>query len=110
MDRDSFMERIKEIGSCEDATDRITLLTALTDEVGKIYDNMDSLNETITTLNDSTSKDKELINKLQQANMDLFKRLGSNKTPEEINQNATGIEEEPVKRKFEDLFKEGGDK
>ena len=110
MDRDSFMAKIQEIGTCEDATDRISLLTALTDEVGKIYDNVDSLNATITSLNETTAKDKEQIDKLQQANMDLFKRVGLNKTPEEISQNATGIEQEPVKRKYEDLFKEGGDK
>ncbi len=111
MDRENFLSRIQEIGQCEDVTDRISLLTALSDEVSKIYDNVDSLTDTINTLNEKSTKDKEQIDKLQKANMDLFLRVGTNKTQEEVNQTSTGIEKEPDKRKFEDLFNnEGGDK
>lgn len=110
MDRDNFLSRIQEIGQCEDSTDRISLLTALSDEVTKMFDSVDSLNDTIKTLNEDSTKDKEQIDKLQKANMDLFLRIGSNKTNEEVNKTSTGLEKEPEKRKFEDLFKEGDDK
>jgi uncharacterized protein YdcH (DUF465 family) len=111
VDRENFLSRIQEIGQCEDVTDRISLLTALSDEVSKIYDDVDSLNDTIKTLNETSTKDKEQIDKLQKANMDLFLRVGTTKTQEEVNQTSTGIEKEPDKRKFEDLFNnEGGEK
>ena len=43
--------------------------------------------------------------------MELWLRKDVAKTNEEVNKASTGIEKEPEKRKFEDLFKnEGGDK
>lgn len=110
MDRENFLSRIQEIGQCEDVTDRISLLTSLEDEINKMYDNVDKLNNDIKTLNENSQKDKEHIDKLQKANMELFLRKGVEKAPGEVSKASTGIEKEPEKRKFEDLFKEGDDK
>lgn len=109
MDKETFLTKIKEIGSCEDTTDRISMLTALSDEVGKIYENIDDLNNQINTLNESSTKDKEQIDKLQKANMDLFLRVGTTKSEKDINKDSTGVDSEPEKLKFEDLFKKEGD-
>lgn len=106
MDKETLINVIKEIGTCEDQVDRIAKLSSLTDEVSNIFDNIDSLNNQIQALNESKEKDKEQIDKLQKVNMDLFLKTGVNVTQKELNKNSTGIESEPdEKLKFEDLFK-----
>ena len=112
MTREEMLNKLTEIGTCEDVTDRISMLTSLSDEVGKVFDNIDGLNNTITTLNQETENYKTSIAKLQEVNMDLFKRVGAN------NQNSTpnipsgneGDGDEDTKLKFEDLFKKGDEK
>lgn len=103
MDKNTFLEKIKTIGTCEDEVERRTLLAEISDEVSLIYDN----NELLTTNNEKYVADNE---KLREANMKLFTRLGEQKSPQEINQNSTGIPNNPVedKRKFEDLFDDKG--
>ena len=106
MDRETLQSRIQEIGQCEDSTDRISLLTALMDDTNQIFDNVDELNTTITNLNTTIEDNKQTIDKLQKANMDLFMRVGVNKTEKEKQEELTGLkDEEPEKLKFEDLFK-----
>ncbi len=106
MDKESLINIIKEIGTCEDQVDRIEKLTSLEDEILNIFDNMDTLNKEINTLNESKVKDKEQIDKLQKVNMDLFLKTGVNVTQKELNKNSTGLEDESdEKLKFEDLFK-----
>lgn len=107
MDKELFLQRIKEIGSTEDATDRISMLTSLSDEMSSVFDSVNSLQDQINTLNENTLKDKDHIEKLQKANMDLFLRVGEQKSPE-TNKGLTDDSSDNQKRRFEDLFKEGG--
>lgn len=102
MDKDTFLERIKEIGTIENDVDRRTKLTELTDDITAIFDNN-------STLIEENNKYKEDNEKLRSANMQLFLRVGSEKSPEEIkNDNIGKQEEEKEKRKFENLFDEKG--
>lgn len=109
MDRDTFLSKITEIGTCEDDVQRRTLLTEISDEVSKMYDNADESSNNIESLKKDIEKNKEDMEELRKANMELFKRLGAPKTPEEQQKASTGISEpEEHKRKFEDLFNEKG--
>lgn len=106
MDKKEFSELITKIGTCTDDVERRTLLTQLNDDASKVFDDQETLNTTITSLNEKLTKTSEDLEKAQKANMDLFLRIGSNKTPEEINKGSLGGDDEPKeKRKFEDLFK-----
>ena len=97
MDKVTFINKIKEIGSCEDSTNRIELLTQLQEEVSKDYDDFSSIRET----NNQLSSDNEA---LRSANMKLFLRIGdkeeSKKEP---------FDDGKEKRKFENLFNEKGE-
>lgn len=113
MDKKTFLDTITQLGTITDDVERRTILTNLSDEVSKVYDEKDSLNTTITSLNEKLTKTSEDLTKAQKANMDLFLRVGTQKSGAEINSSSTGVKDEPEKdkRKFEDLFKEeGGDK
>ena len=104
------MSKIKELGTITDDIERRTILTEISVGITEVYDNVDNLNTTINSLNENLTKVNGDLEKANKANMDLFLRVGTNKTQEEVNQTSTGIQKEPDKRKFEDLFKEGGDK
>jgi len=112
MDRETFLSKIKEIGTITDDIERRTLLTEITDSICEVYDNVDNLNTTINSLNTNLDKVNGDLEKANKANMDLFLRVGEQKSAQEINQTTTGVNKEPEKRKFEDLFKneEGDDK
>ena len=102
MDKDLFLEKIKEIGTTEDIVELRTKLTELSDEVGNIFDTNNDLME-------KNKKYEEDNEKLRSANMQLFLRVGAEKTPEEIsNDNLGKVEEEKEPRKFEDLFDDKG--
>lgn len=104
MDKQSFLDKLKAVGTSEDETERRSILAELTDEVSKIYDENTSLSES----NKSYIDDNE---KLRSANMQLFLQVGANKTDEQIKENITGVKDDPTPepRKFENLFNnEGG--
>lgn len=100
MDKETFIERIKGIGSLESDIDMRTALTELTDEISPLFDEKKSLE-------DENSKYKEDNEKLREANMQLFLRIGS-QTPSEARQESTGAEPEKEPRKYEDLFDSNG--
>ena len=108
MDKKTFQEQITKIGTIEDEVERRTLLASLNDEVSKDYDNMDTLNTTISSLQTSLNKANEDLTKAQKANMDLFLRVSSQKSDNDGKDDSVGLEHDKPKRKFEDLFKEGG--
>lgn len=99
MDKDKFIEKIKEIGSLESDVDIRSALTELTDEVVPMF-------ERNQTLEDENNKFKEDNEKLRSANMQLFLRVGS-QTPAEAQKENTGVDEKKP-RKFEDLFDSNG--
>lgn len=106
MDKQTFLNKINEVAQADNDITRNTLLTELIDGVSEVYDNTDNLNTQITTLNTNLTKVNEDLDKAQKANMDLFLRVNAQKTGDD-NKSLTGIDKEPEKRKFEDLFKEG---
>ena len=102
MEKKDFLDRITEIGKCEDDVQRRELLSQLSEEASKDYDNLVSLTET----NANLTKDNET---LRDANMKLFLRVGEAKDPTTVIKNNTGVTDPPKeKRKFDDLFNEKG--
>lgn len=102
MEKQDFLNKITEIGTCENDVQRRELLSALSEEVGKDYDTLTTLTETNKTLK---TENEDLLS----ANMKLFLRVGETKTDDERRKNETGIDDKPEeKRKFEDLFNEKG--
>lgn len=102
MDKQAFLDKLKSIGTSEDEVERRTMLSELTDEVNRVYDE----NSTLTESNKSYLEDNE---KLRSANMQLFLRVGENKTPEQVNLDTTGVKDEVHEpRRFENLFDEKG--
>lgn len=101
MDKDSFLERIKEIGTTEDIVELRTKLTELSDEVGTVFDTNNDLME-------KNKKYEEDNEKLRSANMQLFLRVGSDKSEKEILHDKTGEDPKSEPRKFEDLFDDKG--
>lgn len=100
MDKDTFLEKIKEIGVLENEGDIRVALTELSESVTPIFDEKVNLEE-------ENIKFKEDNEKLREANMKLFLQVGS-KTPKEAEKETTGEEEKPP-RKFEDLFDNNGE-
>lgn len=101
MDRETIINKLKEIGTVEDEAQRRDILSELTEEVDSIFTNYDNVLE-------EDKKLKEENEKLTEYNRKLFMRVGIDKTPEQVDKDTTG--EEPVKepRRFEDLFDEKG--
>jgi hypothetical protein len=97
MDKAEILSRITEIGTCEDEVERRTMLATLSDDVAIVFDE----NATLTEANNTYKGENE---KLREANMKLFLRVGEHKTPEEKPEN----EVPPEKRSFNNLFDEKG--
>ena len=80
MVKDEFIQKIQEIGQCEDDAQRLSMLAELSDEGSKIYDDFDE----VSASNKKYIDDNETLRK---ANMDLFLRVGQKKdtTPDITN-------------------------
>lgn len=101
MDKEEFLNKIKEIGTCEDDAERRTMLAELNDKVGAVFDENISLTET----NKSVIDDNE---KLRSANQKLFLMVGADKPENERVEDQTGLKQETTEpRKFENLFNKG---
>lgn len=102
MDKETFLSRIQEIGTCDDDVLRRESLAELSDELSSIFDSLAD----VTAQNTNLMNDNE---QLRSANMKLFLRVGADKTPADIRKNSTGIDDNPAEKlKFEDLFDEKG--
>lgn len=102
MDKDTFLEKIKEVGSLETPEEMRAGLAEIQESVSEVYDS----NATLSEQHDNDIKEMEAI---RQANMKLFTQLGTEKTPNEETEEQTGLKQEPVeRRKFEDLFDDKG--
>lgn len=99
MDKNEFLQAIKEIGTCEDDVQRRTLLTDLQNNVSSVFDDNITLNERNTSL----TADNET---LRSANMKLFLQVGSDDTDAP---NGSEVDKPKEKRKFENLFNEKGE-
>ena len=102
MDKEAFIEKIKQIGSMETVEEMRAGLGELTNPVSEIYD----VNATLTEQHANDIKEMEAI---RQANMKLFTQLGTEQTPAKQVEEQTGLKQEPVeRRKFEDLYDDKG--
>lgn len=95
MDKNKIINKITEIGQCEDDVTRRELLTQLQEEINTDYDHFGDLE----TANTNLTNDNE---KLRSANMKLFLRIGDHSGKDESQ------EEEKPKREFKNLFNEKG--
>lgn len=102
MDKDSFLEKVKEIGTLETAEEMRAGLAELQNGVSEVFD-------TNTTLKEQHEHDTIEMEAIRQANMKLFTQLGTDKTPAKQTEEQTGLKQEPVeRRKFENLFDDKG--
>ena len=102
MDKDTFLEKIKEVGSMETAEEMRAGLAEIQNGVSEIYDSNDNLKE-------QHEHDTIEMEAIRQANMKLFTQLGTDKTPAKQTEEETGLKQEPVeRRKFENLFDDKG--
>lgn len=103
MDKDAFLEKIKEVGSYETAEEMRAGLAEIQNGVSEIYDSNISLKE-------QHEHDTIEMEAIRQANMKLFTQLGTDKTPVKQAEEETGLKQESVeRRKFENLFNDKGD-
>lgn len=110
MDKDTFLSKITEIGTISDDVERRKVLSEISDEVSKVYDNVGTLNTTIESLNETITKNNEDIERVRQENMRLFLKVEEQKSTKQIEHEKTGLEKEPEKLSFDDLFKGRNDK
>ena len=102
MDKDSFNEKIKEVGSFETVEEMRAGLAEISQGVDEIYDNNHELKE-------QHEHDTIEMEAIRQANMKLFTQLGSEKTPAKQVEEQTGLKQETVeRRRFEDLYDDKG--
>lgn len=107
MDKQNLLDRIKEIGSCEDSVERLTKLTNLQEEVSKVFDDKTELETKVQTLTDSITKKDEEIQKANKYAMDMFLKVGEQKSEEQVQAEKRGIEQEEKKeyKSYKDLAK-----
>lgn len=104
MDKQEYLDRLTEIGTCESDEERRALIAEIHSEAERLYDSNSELSANNTQLeNDMES--------LRAANMKLFLQVGERRTPADIKRDETGIKDEPPKEKrnFTDLFNEKGE-
>ena len=99
MDKETFEEKIKELGSLESAEEMRAGLAELAEGVNPLFE----ANDNLTTQHESDVIEME---KIRSANMKLFTQLGSQKTPQQTIEDQTGLKQEESKphRKFEDVL------
>lgn len=98
MTREEFLQKLTDIGANEDITNIREELINLSDEVKNLYDENESLNNLKV-------KYEEENQKLKDANMNLFLKVGNKDKPDV---ETPPIDEDKPQRKFEDLFDEKG--
>ena len=102
MDKDTFLAKVKEIGTMETPEEMRAGLAELQNGVTEIYDTNASLSE-------QHERDTIEMEAIRQANMKFFTQLGTETTPAKQAEEQTGLKQEPVeRRKFENLFDDKG--
>ena len=106
MNREELLNSITQIGTCTDENERRTLLTGLTENVGKVFDEVDLLKQGSQTLQDSLKSKEEELATAQKYNMEMFLKL-NNQTNEDVMEKETGVQKEEKKeyKSFDELTK-----
>lgn len=103
MDKETFEQKIQELGSLETAEDMRAGLAELQTNLTEMFDANANLTEQIEA-------DKKEMEGLRQANQKLFTMIGVNKTDQQQTEDSTGLKQETKERlKFEDLYNNNGD-
>lgn len=103
MDKDAFLEKVKEVGSLESVEEMRAGLAELSESTSEVFDNAKALSE-------QHERDTIEMEAIRKANMKLFTQISSDKTPDKQTEDETGLKQEPVeRRKFEDLYNDKGD-
>lgn len=97
MNKNEFLEQITAIGTCEDDSQRRTMLASLQSGVEAVFDENTSLNEGIT------ERDTQIAD-LQKNNMDLFLQVSAKSKPEDKPSEDSG-----QKLTYENLFNDKGE-
>lgn len=95
MTREEILQSLTEIGTLEDGAERRSRITSITDELNTVFDS----NETLTASNTKLEEDKK---KLQEYNMELYLKVGSQGKKREP-------EHKTEELKYENLFNEKGE-
>lgn len=98
MTKEEFNSRLTAIGTCADEVERRELLATLGEDVGKDYDD----HAAAVADRDRLTSDNE---RLRDANMKMFVRLGDPEKPAPTNTNHDNKKDKP---RFEDLFNDKG--
>lgn len=100
MDKETFEEKIKELGSLESAEEMRAGLAELVNPVSELYD----ANASLSKQHEADTIEMENI---RQANMKLFTQIGSQKTPQQQTEEQTGLkqDESQPRRSFDNLLK-----
>lgn len=101
MTKQEFLDKMTEIGTCNDDVQRRTLLTSVTDEVSKTFDEH-------TTYKDQNEKYQKDMEDLRSANMELFLQVGKNRQSETPIDN-NGNNKPSDNLTYENLFNEKGE-
>ena len=101
VDKQTFLDKMKEIGTCEDDVQRRTLLAEVQNDVSEVFDTNEELEEKNKTL----TEDNETV---RAANMKLFLQVGSQNEEGTDEGSKTGKKDEPEKLNFEDLLDDKG--
>ena len=96
MDKDTFLSKITEIGTCEDDATRRVMLAEISEAVSQVYDDNTNHLTTINSLNNQITANNDRITKLNEANMSLYLRVTEQKTASQVQQDTTGIREPGV--------------
>ena len=106
MDKDTFEQKIQELGKLESVEEMRASLAELSEGVKTVYDANDSLKDANANLTEQHESDAIEMEKIRSANMRLFTQLGSQQTPQQTLQQETGLkqEESQPRRKFEDII------
>lgn len=100
MDKETFEEKIKALGSLESAEEMRAGLAELVNPVSELYD----ANASLSKQHEADTIEMESI---RQANMKLFTQIGSQKTPQQQTEEQTGLkqDESQPRRSFDNLLK-----
>ena len=95
MNRDDLLNAINQIGTCEDDNARRTMLTTLTENVGKVFDEVDLLKQGTESLQNTIKTKDEELQTAQKYNMELFLKVqDQTKNDNSTLERETGIQKE----------------
>lgn len=97
MEREELLKSITEIGTCEDEAQRRTLLTNLTENVGKVFDEVDTLKTDAESMQTKLDEANAKVESTKEENKKLFLKLSDQMSEADGMSGETGIKKEEKK-------------